>query len=146
VAGLQEKAPPTKRRKRGSILTRVRAERGDDSARGKCLLLVGTRASSPTSTLFAARRREQTSQRLTSGRRGQKPSDFRAGAFQKTGLILGSIRGHAFPDHSLSRMDCALGFELEIDRHRGAQDIEHRTMRVDDFFQFGEIGLCSAAF
>jgi hypothetical protein len=49
------------------------------------------------------------------------------------------------PPH-LSRVDRALGFELEIDRHRGAQDIEHRTMRIDDFFQFGEFGLWSAAF
>ena len=37
-------------------------------------------------------------------------------------------------------MDRALGFELQVDRHRGAQDIEHRTMRVDHFFQFGELG------
>jgi hypothetical protein len=34
----------------------------------------------------------------------------------------------------------ALGFELQIDRHRGAQDIEHRTMGVDHLFRLGEIG------
>jgi hypothetical protein len=37
---------------------------GDDPALGKCLLLVGARASSPTSIPFAARPRQQTSRML----------------------------------------------------------------------------------
>src|SRR5690242_9467138 len=38
------------------------------------------------------------------------------------------------------RVDRELGFELQIHWYWSAQDIEHRTMRVDHFFQFGELG------
>jgi hypothetical protein len=39
-----------------------------------------------------------------------------------------------------------LGVQLQFDRHGIAQNVEHRTMRVDDFLQFGEVGSGRAAF
>jgi len=69
------------------------------------------------------------------------------GSNRRSNADIGTVLRHGLgsnalkpPVSSLGRLCCAPGFQLEVNGYRRAQNIEYRTVRVDDLLQLSQIG------